>query len=272
MKEFVVRADLEGASGVVSYDQVNEARPQYQEGRALFMEDLLALLRGLLKAGADSIVVYDQHSLARNVDLQRIPAGVHVICGKPAYRPHWAGGLNAATRGLVLLGFHSRRGTPSGLLDHSYDLHTREIRLNDLAVGEIGIEAAIAGDLGVPTILVIGDSAGIAEAGTLLPGVAGVAVKESLGHGAALCHPTPVTARWIEEAAERAVAHPPNTPPFRVQPPVTLEVELEAGPQLASLRRRFAQRFVTHDALQIRSDSVLAAWSEYLRLKEEAGC
>ena len=43
--------------------------------------------------------------------------------------------------------------------------------LNGVSVGESWMEAAIAGDCGVPVLLVTGDSAGVAEAESLLPGV-----------------------------------------------------------------------------------------------------
>lgn len=271
VRRYVVRADLEGVTGIVSFDQVVEGNAWYSWGRELFMGDLLSLVRGLLDGGAEDVLVYDQHYRARNVDLSRVPEGVRVICGKPVYRADWPGGLDGSASGLILLGFHSRKGTPGGLLDHSYDLDTRELRLNGLPVGEIGMEAAIAGDYGVPTVLVTGDSAGIAEARKLLPGVTCVTVKEALGRDGALCYPSRLTGRWIEEAAREVVVHPPPIEPFRVKPPVRLDVELHAGALLGALRRRFPRTFFTRARLSLLAKTVTEAWSTYLQMKQEIG-
>ncbi|MCK5801201.1 MAG: M55 family metallopeptidase [Lentisphaeria bacterium] len=160
-KRIMVRCDIEGVSGVVSYEQAEPGRPEYAVGHRLFMADLLALIEGLSEGGTEEIVIYDEHYYGRNVDLTAIPEHVSVICGKPPYREDWAGGLDESFDGVVLLGFHSKFGTPDGLLHHSYELDIRDLRLNGVSVGEIGMEAAIAGDVGVPVLLVTGDSAGV---------------------------------------------------------------------------------------------------------------
>ena len=67
MKKFVVRCDLEGASGIVSYVQAEPWQAEYQDGRRYFMSDLLALLKGLDDGGADVIQVYDEHCYGRNI-------------------------------------------------------------------------------------------------------------------------------------------------------------------------------------------------------------
>ena len=61
--------------------------------------------------------------------------------------------------------------------------------INGTTVGEIGMEAAIAGDFGVPLWLVTGDSAGMAEAGQMISNVKTVTVKEAMGEFAARCLP-----------------------------------------------------------------------------------
>ena len=66
------------------------------------------------------------------------------------------------------------------MLPHTYELDIKDLRLGGVSVGEIGMEAAVAGDMGVPVLLVAGDSAGMAEAQSLLPGVEVVVVKEAI--------------------------------------------------------------------------------------------
>ena len=185
MRKFMIRCDIEGASGVVSYQQSDPAGSEYAFGQKMFMDDLVALVDSLNSIGAKEIVIYDEHFYGRNIDISVLPSTVRAICGKPPYRPDWPGGLDSSFTGLILLGFHAKEGTEGALLPHTYESDIKDIRLNGLSVGEIGVEAAIAGDVGVPTVLVIADSAGAEEAEELLPGVFTVSVKEALGESGA---------------------------------------------------------------------------------------
>ena len=90
---------------------------------------------------------------------------------------------------MILLGLHSKDGTPGGLLPHTYEHDIADLILNGVSTGEIGMEAAIAGDFGVPTVMITGDSAGVAEAASLLPGIQTVTTKWSLSETGAVCLP-----------------------------------------------------------------------------------
>ncbi len=57
--KYMIRSDVEGVTGVVSYDQVEPGKPQYEYGVKMFMNDLLALIQGLNDGGAEEIVIYD---------------------------------------------------------------------------------------------------------------------------------------------------------------------------------------------------------------------
>ena len=57
----------------------------------------------------------------------------------------------------MFVGYHARMGQP-GVLSHTYHgAVVREVRLNGRAMGETGINAALAGYFGVPVTLVTGD-------------------------------------------------------------------------------------------------------------------
>src|SRR5207253_9021463 len=140
-----------------------------------------------------------------------------VICGRPPYRADWAGGLDASFAGLVMLGLHSRHGTRNGLLNHTYEHDICELALNGVTMGEIGMEAAIAGDFDVPLQMDVGDSAMVAETQTLIAGVVGVSVKESLSATAAVCYPLKQTSARIRAAAKQIAEAPPPVAPYRVR-------------------------------------------------------
>ncbi len=262
----MVRCDIEGVSGVVSPAQAEPGAAEFDFGLRMFQSDLTACLDGLMRAGADEVVIYDEHYYGRNVDPVWLPHGVSVIAGKPPYRPDWAGGLDESFRGVVLLGFHSMCGSGE-LLHHTYEPDIRELRINGVAVGEIGMEAAIAGDFGVPIVLVTADSAGAREARQLLPGVRTVAVKESLGENAGRCPPLPETAAAIRAAAEESVTAAPDIPPFRTQAPVRLEVSFNPGPYFEAVKREFADSLTPAGSMLIEGRSATEVWALYWQRK-----
>ena len=268
-RKVMIRCDIEGVSGVVSYAQAEPGKPEFEFGLRMFRSDLMACVEGLLEGGTREVVIYDEHYWGRNVDPAWLPDGVSVIAGKPPYRADWAGGLDNTFDGVVLLGFHSMYGT-GAVLHHSYELDIRELRLNGTAVGEIGMEAAVAGDLELPVLLVTADSAGVAEAAALMPGVHTVTVKESLGEIQAHCPPLHVTAKAIRTAAREAVATSPSAEPFRVGREVVLEVRFNPGPYLESLRRCFPDSLSGDGPMVIKGGSAAEVWAVYWQRKLQA--
>ena len=267
LTKYVIRCDMEGVTGVVSYAQAEPGGAEYAFGLRMFMADLMAAVEGLLDGGADEVVVYDEHYFGRNVDLGVLPSRASVICGKPTYRPDWAGGLDGSCAGLVLLGFHSKRGTPGGLLNHTYEPDIRALGLNGVDVGEIGVEAAVAGDYGVPLVLITGDSAGVEEAQTLVPGVRGVVVKESLGETGGRCYPVSLTSSAIRAACRQVAASPPPVQPYHLDGEVSLEVTLNDGPYLDAVRQAFGGSLLGERSLVLTGETATAVWADYWQKK-----
>lgn len=266
MKKYMIRCDMEGASGIVSPEQAEPGRSEYAFGLNMFMIDLLALIEGLQEGGAEEIHIFDEHYYGRNVDLARIPKGVFVWCGKPAYTETWAGGLDGSFAGLILLGLHAKQGTPCALLPHTYEPEILNMVLNGVPMGEIGVEAAVAGVYDVPLLLVTADSAGAAEAEALLPGVATVAVKQAWEACGGLCYPASVTADRIRRAGRGIVENPPPVKPYRISGEATLEVELRDTPFLAEMLKRLppARRF---PGVCVSGSNALEAYARYWACK-----
>lgn len=270
MKKYMIRCDMEGVSGVVSYEQAEPGKSEYDFGQRMFMSDLLALLKGLNEGGADEIVIYDEHYYGRNIQLEQMPDNVSAICGKPPYRADWAGGLDKSFTGMILLGFHSKFGTPEGLLPHSYELDIRDLQMNDVSVGEIGMEAAIAGDFNVPVILITGDSAGVAEAKSLFPRIAEVVVKESICQSGGLCYSLSVTDKWIRSKAKEIVKKPPDVRPYKVKAEVVLGIQLNNGQYLNTVRKLCGNKMSDNNALIVKGKTATDVWAQYWRIKLKA--
>jgi len=254
---------MEGVTGVVNMAQVTPGAPEYAA-----VAEINALVEGLLEGGAGEISIYDEHWFGRNVDVGRLPKGVRVFLGKPPYRADWAGGLDRTHAGLILQGLHAKEGA-GRILAHTYERDFLGISLNGVAVGEIGLEAAIAGDCGVPLVLVIADSAGLAEARELVPAVAGVATKFSRDLIGAECLSLADTVAAIREAAARIAAEPPALEPFRIPGPVEMLCSFKPGRYLEALRQQQRGRIVLEDTLRFVGPTVTSVWSDYWRTKLE---
>jgi D-amino peptidase len=100
------------------------------------------------------------------------------------------------------------------------------VRLNGRPVGELAINAALAGTYGVPVALVSGDQALAAEARDFLgAGVETVVVKEAVGRYAARSVAPSEACRRIREGAAATLRR--THAPLHLASPVRIEVDFQ---------------------------------------------
>lgn len=157
--KWMIRVDMEGLTGVVDMEQVVPGASEYSFGQLMLMRDVQAVLDGLLQQDDDDVWLYDIHFFGRNIDLGALDPRVTTICGKPNYTPGNRAFLDESFDGMILLGLHARAGVPNALLSHNYEHDIQEIKVNDLVVGEIGLEALMASEAKVPLVMVTGSPA-----------------------------------------------------------------------------------------------------------------
>ena len=223
MKIYIL-CDMEGTSGIWRPEQVQQANPAYAEGRALLMADVNACIAGAFEGGATELVVCDTHGGGPNLSLAQMDP-------RPVYETPTAfsplPSLDESFAGLILTGHHAMAGTLNAFLDHTMDsARWFRFRINGRPVGEIGMETAHAGHFGVPLIMVSGDEAACAEAEELCPGIVTAAVKRGLGRNCARCLSPEVGRALIRQGAAEAVRRAASLPPWRLQPPIELELTL----------------------------------------------
>jgi D-amino peptidase len=221
--------DMEGVAGIVDWSQCQPSGgAAYERGCALLLGEVNAAIDGALTGGADEIVLNDSHGAMFNLDPACIRPPATYISGrhKPGYMME---GLDQTFDAVFFIGYHgSISGAPS-TLSHTYNPEViTGVRLNGQYVGESGINALVAADLGVPIALISGDSVTAAEMARVVPGCRSVVTKES--HSRFSAHNLhPETARsLIQEGATsavRAVAEGEIAPPS-FQRPTRFEVEL----------------------------------------------
>jgi D-amino peptidase len=269
IKKFAVRSDMEGLYGVVSWSEVVPGTATYEGARRWLHEEITALVSGLADGGADGVEIYDEHYYGLNIDPALLPQKASVIRGKPPYRKDWPGGLDATTSGLILQGYHAMTGVQDGILSHTYEPDIRAIHINGTLVGEIGVEAAIAGEAGVPLVLYVGDYHGAEEARALIPGVETVAVKEGMGLQCGRCRNGVEVQQEIHAAARRVAQNGTAAKPLSFGANIKLEVSLFAGPYRDCLRQNTAVSWKDGETIILHADSVTAAWADYWKIKDE---
>ncbi len=220
-----ISVDMEGISGIVHWKQTGpgEDAEDYEQYRRLMTGDTSAAVEGAFAGGATAVLVNDAHGAMRNVVLTDLDPRVELVSGSP--KPlSMVEGLDSTFQAVFLVGYHSRAGTP-GILNHTYSGALVDCRFNGQSVGELGLNAAVAGHFGVPVVLVTGDDVLVAEARGLLGEIQAVTVKQALGRYAARCVHPQRTGQLIRTAAQDAVQNRQRFNPYR--PVLPLKVDLE---------------------------------------------
>lgn len=219
--------DMEGVAGVVHEDQTDPVDPrhagEYNRFRRLMTGEANAAIEGAVTAGARTVVVNDSHWLMRNLLAEELLPAAELLSGGPKLRS-MVEGIEEGFDAALFIGYHARAGTRNAVIDHTYASRVHEAKLNGRPVGELALNAALAGTYGVPVALVSGDQALAAEAHDLLGGsVETVIVKHAVGRFAARSvHPTEACRR-IREGTMAALRRPHV--PLKLSSPIRLEVE-----------------------------------------------
>ncbi len=202
--------DMEGIAGVVHEDQTNPIDPrcatEYARFRRLMTAEANAAIEGALAGGATKILVNDSHWTMRNLLAEELHPSAELLAGGPKT---WSmmEGIDRGWDVAGFIGYHAKAGTIKATLDHTYTSRILDVRLNGLSVGEVGINAALAGAFGVPVALVSGDDAVAAEAHSLLgDGVRTVTVKEAVSRHSAHSVAPGVACAMIRQAMQEVVS------------------------------------------------------------------
>ncbi len=198
--------DLEGINGIVHSSQTQPGEPGYERSIGLMHEETNAVIRGLVKAGVDEILVNDSHWDMRNLRIEQMHPKAHLTSGwqKPF---SMVSGIHKDERPdfAIFIGYHARNGCATGVLSHTYRAQVfRDVKINDVLVGETGLNAYLAGHFGVPIALITGDDALEKECADLMGKVNNVVVKHAISRYSACFRPQQEVIAELEEAAAKA--------------------------------------------------------------------
>jgi len=201
-----ISADMEGIGGVSTWQvQAAPGAPEYEKFRRLMTLEVNAGISGAFDAGATEVLVSDSHWNAQNIDIEVLDPRARLVRAFP--RPlEMMQGIDETFDAVVFIGYHASEGTPSAIMAHTISsARILELKLNDTAVPEAGLNAAIAGDFGVPVVFLSGDQTTGRQARELLGPIGTVAVKQATGYYSATMIGPVESQRLIHEGVKRAV-------------------------------------------------------------------
>ena len=226
--KILIATDMEGITGVTTWDHVTPGHAEYARFRKLMTQDVNAAIRGTCEAGADEVLVADGHWNGSNILIEELDPRARLNTGSPSPFSMLQG-IDETVDGVMYVGYHARNGTPNAILDHTWSRMTvANVWLNDILTGEYGLNGAVAGHFGVPVIMVTGDQTACAQVVETLGDMETVVVKQATGRYAAECLAPEITQELIFAGAARAVARLQDgdvPDPFVLDAPVRVMVE-----------------------------------------------
>lgn len=219
-----ISVDMEGVAGVVTGDQLGPTGFEYARFREFMTREALAAVEAAKAAGATKVLVSDSHGNGQNLLIELFPPDVRVIRSWPR-RLAMAAGLDASFDAAIFIGYHASTDNPQGVRAHTFSsARLTHLAVNGTPFSEGAWNAAVAGHFGVPVVMVSGDEAAIAELRQVVGDVEAAEVKRSLGFHAASTL-TPEAARaLIAQKVKAALARLREFRPFKVTPPVSVDI------------------------------------------------
>ncbi len=260
MLRIFISADIEGISGVVAaQEQTSTDGKDYGRARELMTQEVNAVIEGAVEVGAAEILVNDSHGSMRNILIEKIHPAATLLTGSPKHLSMMQG-ISREFDAAIFVGYHSRMGTP-GVLSHTISGGSvANVWINDILVGETGINAGIAGFYGVPVVLVCGDNVVAEEARSLLPHVRTAVVKEAVGRYAAKCLPPTRVKELLVKSAKEALSNAREAKPWLPGSPVTFKIEFRDSGLAEAAARMPYTKFVDPRTLSFTAEDYITAF------------
>jgi len=224
-----ISVDMEGVTGVVTADQLGPQGFEYQKFREQMTDEVNAAIEGASIGGATEFVVSDSHGNAESLLPDRLVphASLTLVRGFP--RPlGMMEGIDSSFAGVMFIGYHASTDNPAGVRAHTISsAYLTNISLDGRPVPEAGINAAIAGQFGVPVIMISGDDRIVKEAQDLLGPIEGAAVKSAVGFHSARTLLPEAGKKLIREKATAALKRIGEFKPYKIKMPVQLDVSFK---------------------------------------------
>lgn len=223
-KNYYIAVDMEGLPCVVgTYGAgVTENSPCYQIARREATREANAAARALFESGAETVVVWDNHGTGINLIYDELDERVLIVNGAGSKKRFPE--MDSSFAGVIYIGYHAY-DTPYATLAHVYSSTAFQYqKVNGKSVGEMQIDGAIAGRIGVPVIFASSDDMCIAQAKESFPWITTCEVKKCLAWGSAMSKHPKAVENEIYESIKNAVANISDCELYKFTEPFEYEV------------------------------------------------
>lgn len=257
-KSVFVITDAEGVAGICRQEQTD---PKDPELRQLLTGEVNAAVDGFLAGGADEVIVWDGHDGSQTLSAATIHPKAKLVIGDIGPRMTFERGYAA----VAFLGQHAMAGVRGGIMAHSYSsLGIQNMLLNGKPVGEIETRTALAGSFSIPVIFLSGDRAAVKELHDIVPDAVTAEVKEGLARYTCITLSAAAARELIREKASEAARRMGAVKPYRIEGPVTLQIEYTTRNSLPiSAGSHPGSEVVDDRTIRIHGKDLVEAWTRY---------
>ncbi|MYL53907.1 aminopeptidase [Pontibacillus yanchengensis] len=215
--------DMEGITGIPDQTFIDSDKHNYERARRIMTEETNYVIDSAFNNQVEDVLVNDSHSKMNNILIDELHPDAELITGD--VKPYsMMQGLDDSFSGAMFLGYHARAATP-GAMSHSMIHAVRSFYIDDVAVGELGLNAYVAGYYGIPILMVAGDDRAAEEAEALIPNVTTAAVKKSLSRSSVHSLTPKKAAALLQEKTVQAIENRHNVQPLVPPDSPTLRIE-----------------------------------------------
>ena len=225
-KRIFISIDMEGISGIFEGRQTGGDTSEYQRGRKLMVGDINAAVEGALEAGVEEVVISDAHGGGRNLIAEEVHEAAYLIQGRPTWDTMMKG-IGPEYDAALYLGYHAMKGTPEATLAHTVSGGVvDDVWVNGRPTGEFALNAAVAGQHGVPSAFISGDAAAVEEAKSFVPNIGSAVVKWALGRQVAKMRHPGKARELIRSGVKETLGRVDEIEPYVVEPPVEFKMRV----------------------------------------------
>ncbi|MGB5247122.1 MAG: M55 family metallopeptidase [Woeseia sp.] len=222
-----ISADMEGVAGAVTDAQLGPDGFEYQRFREFMTAEVNACIEAARAAGATEILVSDSHGNGQNLLIEKMPDDVMIVRSWPRELGMMEG-IDDTFDGVIFIGYHASTENSRGVRAHTMSsANVTALRINGISMSEGSMNAAIAGDFGVPVVMVSGDDVAVAENQVIIGDIEGAVVKWAKGFHSAQTL-TPAAAREVIKTKTRAaLARIGDFKPYVLEGPLEVDLSLK---------------------------------------------
>jgi D-amino peptidase len=254
MKKIFILCDLEGTAGVVDFElQTYPTARYYDQAKRLATLEINAVVDGILEVGPAEVIILDGHGPG-GIDYELMHKEAKMMIGRPLPQP-W---LDDSYDAMFLYGHHTMNRVETGVLAHSWSSKAiSNVWLNDELIGEIGLNAAIAGHFGVPTVFISGDDDTMLEAQKYVPEIIGVSVKKGLTRTSAISVSPEKARDMLRAGAVEAMNRIDDISPYQVEPPFTFRTEYLTASTAEAKANQDGIELISPHTVELQADDLI---------------